>query len=87
MSASVPHGGTTLRYHRRRRLATGVTLVLAGASLTPALQTHSLEPSQARRVLAGLEDWLAGTRDLQGRFTQSLISGALGADVQETGRL
>jgi len=32
-----------------------------------------------------LQLWLDGTRDLQGRFEQSLLSGALGAGMQESG--
>jgi len=38
-------------------------------------------------VLHGLQLWLDETRDLEGAFSQQLVSGALGADLQESGRL
>lgn len=37
--------------------------------------------------MAGLQAWLDGTRTLELRFRQSLISGALGTTVAESGRL
>jgi outer membrane lipoprotein carrier protein len=44
------------------------------------------EPDAAA-VLEGLQGWLDGTRDLEGRFEQSLVSGALGAGLAERGRV
>jgi len=41
----------------------------------------------AAEVLAGLESWLDQTRDLQGSFRQSLVSGAFGEGLEERGRL
>jgi len=41
----------------------------------------------AGEVLAGLQAWLDGTRDLECRFEQTLLSGAFGVGVRERGRL
>jgi len=41
----------------------------------------------AADLVAGLQRWLDGTRNLQGRFEQSLVSGALGSDLEEAGEL
>jgi outer membrane lipoprotein carrier protein len=38
-------------------------------------------------AVRGLQGWLDGTRTLQARFQQSLVSGALGAGATESGRL
>lgn len=38
-------------------------------------------------ALAGLQHWLDGTKDLQVRFEQSLLSSALGAGPSESGRI
>jgi outer membrane lipoprotein carrier protein len=38
-------------------------------------------------VVAGLQAWLDGTTTLDMRFRQSLVSGALGTNASETGRL
>lgn len=38
-------------------------------------------------ALAAVEGWLSGTRTLEGRFTQTLVSGALGTGLSESGRL
>jgi outer membrane lipoprotein carrier protein len=43
------------------------------------------EPTAAG-ALEGLQRWIDGTRDLRADFEQVLVSGALGADVAETGR-
>ena len=39
------------------------------------------------RLLSGLQDWLDGSRTLSGRFEQSLVSGAFGEGIRETGLL
>lgn len=44
-------------------------------------------PASKTEVVAGLQAWLDGTRTLELRFEQSLISGALGTSVSERGRL
>lgn len=65
-------------YHSTARLATRalavVSLVLAGDAAASAATT--LETVQA---------WLDGTRDLQGHFRQVLLSGAMGAGLEESG--
>lgn len=58
-----------------------ILLVLALALLAPAA------PASKTSVVAGLQAWLDGTRTLELRFRQSLVSGALGATVTENGRL
>jgi outer membrane lipoprotein carrier protein len=44
-------------------------------------------PAEKTVVVAGLQAWLDGTRTLELRFRQSLVSGALGTSVSESGRL
>ena len=56
-----------------------VTLLLAPAAV-------AAEPD-AGAVLDGLQGWLDGSRTLQGRFEQELLSGALGAGIEESGRI
>jgi outer membrane lipoprotein carrier protein len=41
----------------------------------------------AQEIAARLQSWLDGTRDLEARFEQTLVSGALGSGVVESGRL
>jgi outer membrane lipoprotein carrier protein len=43
--------------------------------------------AETPEVLAGLQRWLDGTRDLECRFEQTLVSGALGSGIREMGRL
>ncbi len=38
-------------------------------------------------VVQGLQSWLDGTESLQGRFEQTMISGALGSGLVESGRM
>ena len=61
------------------------------AALTITLLTATVAVSAAApvsaEVLAGLQAWLDGTRDLECRFEQTLLSGAFGAGVREQGRL
>jgi outer membrane lipoprotein carrier protein len=47
----------------------------------------SAEAPGSAQVLAGLERWLEGTRDMECRFEQRLVSGALGAGAVESGTL
>ena len=44
-------------------------------------------PAETSTVLEGLQRWLDGTRDLECRFEQTLVSGALGSGIRELGRL
>ena len=41
----------------------------------------------APAVLGHLQTWLSETRDLEARFEQTLVSGAFGAGVEESGRM
>jgi len=41
----------------------------------------------AAGVLEGVQRWLDGTRDLQGKFEQRVVSGALGSGLAESGNL
>lgn len=43
--------------------------------------------ADAPGVLEGVQRWLDATRDLQGRFEQTLVSGAMGTGVTESGEL
>ena len=57
-----------------------VALALGAAcTLAPAAEGDA--------ALAGLQRWLDGTKDLQARFEQSLLSSALGAGPSESGRV
>ena len=60
-----------------------VALALAVALLGPATAG---EPDP-REVAARLQEWLDGTRDLEGEFRQTLHSGALGSGISESGKL
>jgi outer membrane lipoprotein carrier protein len=62
---------------------TAAALVLLAGSL---VQAEGQLPTVAV-PLAKLQVWIDGTRDLACRFEQTLVSGALGADVKETGKL
>lgn len=57
-------------------------LVALHAGAGPGAGTLSAPP-----ILAGLEHWLDQTRDLEGSFRQSLVSGAFGEGLEERGRL
>jgi outer membrane lipoprotein carrier protein len=60
-------------------LAAAITFLGAAPSAPP--------PVDAQVVLDGVQRWLDGTQDLRGRFVQSLVSGAFGAGVEESGLL
>lgn len=45
------------------------------------------QPLDGHSVLLQFQRWLDGTRDLQARFQQTLLSGALGTGLQESGRM
>jgi outer membrane lipoprotein carrier protein len=45
------------------------------------------EPIDAQTVTERVQLWLDGTRDLQAGFEQTLVSGALGAGLRESGEL
>lgn len=60
-----------------------IALVLLCAALAAPAATST----DVTAVLSRVQGWLDGTRDLQARFEQTLVSGALGAGTRETGRL
>jgi outer membrane lipoprotein carrier protein len=66
---------------RRGTLAALTIAILCAAT---GVQTASPDSTEA---LTRLQAWLDGTRDLQCRFEQTLLSGAFGAGVREVGRL
>lgn len=66
---------------RRETLAVLTVALLCAVTTVPAASPDSNE------ALARLQAWLDGTRDLQCRFEQTLLSGAFGAGVREVGRL
>jgi len=41
----------------------------------------------SEELVERFQDWLDGTQDLQGKFEQTMISGALGSGIIESGRL
>jgi outer membrane lipoprotein carrier protein len=59
-------------------------LALAFALALPGLPPLAAGEPEA---LAGVQRWLDGTKDLQGRFEQTLVSSALGVGPRESGRL
>jgi outer membrane lipoprotein carrier protein len=60
------------------------SVALLGVLLLAAAPARDLG---AEELLARLQGWLDGTRDLEARFSQSLVSGAFGSGVVEKGRL
>ena len=60
-------------------------LALSAALAAPGLPIRA--DLDAAAVARGLQRWLDDTRDLEGRFRQTLASGALGTGLEETGRL
>jgi outer membrane lipoprotein carrier protein len=79
----IPRATRTGVRRRRRPLAAWVVAV-ALAAVTPVASETSLDTAA---VLAGLQEWLEGTRELECRFEQTLVSGAFGAGLRESGRL
>lgn len=65
------------------RIGGAISVVIAASALAAAVET----PSSPDAVLAKLQAWLNGAPTLTGRFEQRLVSGALGDDVVESGRL
>ncbi len=57
-------------------------LAVGGAEVCGAFARGSAAPA-----IEGLQAWLDGTRDLECRFEQRLVSSALGAGTRESGRL
>ncbi len=77
-----PPVGLTSRtlFRRPGRLAL-VATILAGLAAPP----FGAQTPESSLLMERVQLWLDGTRDLQGRFEQSLISGALGAGTTESG--
>ncbi len=72
-----------MRYRTGVLLASALGLAVAVLGRPPALA----QESSAAAALAGLQSWLDGTRTLEARFEQSLVSGALGSGLTERGRV
>jgi outer membrane lipoprotein carrier protein len=62
-------------------LRTNVLCVLLLMTALPAAA------AEAPAALGAVDAWLAGTRTLESRFVQTLVSGALGTGLSESGRL
>ena len=62
-----------------RKLLLALGLVAVSLPAVPA--------QEGAPALAGLQRWLDGTKDLQARFEQTLLSSALGAGPKEAGRV
>jgi outer membrane lipoprotein carrier protein len=62
---------------------------LVGVVLTLLVVTSAVAAPEmdAPQLLARLQSWLDETRDLQARFEQTLVSGAFGAGIEESGRI
>ena len=63
-----------------------ILALLAAVLVGGAPAAAPLSPETASAV-SGLQSWLDGTRTLEARFRQSLVSGALGTTASEAGRL
>lgn len=57
------------------------------AALALVLACTAAPADEAQPALQGLQRWLDGTKDLQARFEQTLVSSALGAGPRESGRV
>jgi outer membrane lipoprotein carrier protein len=68
--------------------ARGAAWVMAIAILAVmAAARPAVAAGEAPDLLASLQGWLDGTRDLECRFEQTLVSGALGSGIRELGHL
>ena len=65
-----------------RRRVVGAVLLVSATSIPSVVAEIS-----AKAALEGLQSWLDGTRQLESRFEQELLSGALGAGLAERGTL
>lgn len=61
--------------------------LLASAFLLLATRAPAAAEPKASEVTAKVQAWIDGTRDLTCRFEQTLVSGAFGADLRESGKL
>lgn len=70
------------------RLAVALLVLAAGPSVAAA-PPAAAGPASHDLVAAvrALQSWLDGTKTLEARFRQSLVSGALGATTSESGRM
>jgi outer membrane lipoprotein carrier protein len=71
----------TIRWMMAGRVAGAACIALAWGVPAAAAELD------AEAVAARLQAWIEGTRDLQGRFEQTLTSGALGTGLAESGRM
>jgi len=68
-------------------MRTATCRILLAALLGLLLSAPRAAETGAPEVLAKLQAWIDGTRDLACKFEQVLVSGAFGADLTESGRL
>ncbi len=64
----------------RWMLVAGLCAVLPGYLAVSASRTLD-----AAAVVDRVQEWLDGTRDIEARFEQTMMSGALGIGVEESG--
>jgi outer membrane lipoprotein carrier protein len=69
-----------------RRTALGVASLSVALATTLAAPPALAAAGTADEALAKLQAWLDGTRDLRGKFRQTLVSGALGGGLEEAGK-
>jgi outer membrane lipoprotein carrier protein len=62
-------------------------VLTAAAFLGTAVGPGAASTADRGQVVSGLQAWLDGTTTLEAKFRQTLLSGALGTTVSETGRL
>jgi outer membrane lipoprotein carrier protein len=86
-SKPVPKRAATSKFSLPARAFGAFTFILAGLALAANPAVAEGESLGGDEVVAGLQDWLDGTRELEGRFEQQLVSGALGSGLAESGRL
>lgn len=58
-----------------------------GLAVMPPAGPRASASLGATEVVQGIQGWLDATRHLEARFSQALLSGALGSEVEESGRL
>ena len=58
-----------------------------GIAAIVALAARAAPVADTSQVVAGLQGWLDGTRTLEAKFRQTLLSGALGTTTSESGRI
>jgi outer membrane lipoprotein carrier protein len=67
--------------------ACAISLVLAATPAAGAASPLGAGTQNAAAALGKLQGWIDGTKDLECRFEQTLVSGALGSGITESGKL